>query len=212
MIVAIDGPAGAGKSTVARALAETLGLELLDTGAMYRAITWKALNAGVDISDGEACGGVAAETRLGFNDEGVIVDGVHRESEIRSSEVDRAVSTVAAHPAVRRAIVPKQREVAADGAVAEGRDTTTVVFPRADHRFFLSASAQERARRRMTQRGGGESYDTILADIERRDHVDSTREDSPLKRGEGVIVVETDGLSASEVVAWMLQAIRGDAR
>ena len=208
MIVAIDGPAGAGKSTVAKALAEALGLQLLDTGAMYRAITWKALDRGMDVEDGEACAVLAAETRLGFDATGIVVDGVVRESEIRSVEVDRAVSALAAHPAVRAAIVPVQREVAADGAVAEGRDTTTVVFPEAEHRFYLSASAEERARRRALQRGGRESYESILADIERRDHQDSTRADSPLKRGAGVQVLETDGLDAAEVVAALLDVVR----
>ena len=208
MIVAIDGPAGAGKSTVAKALAEVLGLPLLDTGAMYRAITWKALDRGVEVEDGVACGALAEGTRLGFCAEGIVVDGEVRESEIRIVDVDRAVSVVAAHPAVRAAIVPLQREAAAEGAVAEGRDTTTVVFPGAEHRFYLSASAEERARRRASQRGGGEAYESILAGIERRDHQDSTRAESPLKRGAGVQVVETDGLSAAEVVALLLGVVR----
>ena len=209
MIIAIDGPAGAGKSTVARSLADALGLVLLDTGAMYRAITWRILETGVDIHDAAACAVMAAETELGFDSVGIIVDGVSREAEIRSRAVDQAVSTVAAHPAVRAAIVPNQRVVAEAGAVAEGRDTTTVVFPGAEHRFFLSASAEERARRRATQRGGADSIEEILKDIQRRDHLDTTREDSPLKRGEGVLVVETDGLSAEEVVSKLLDVIRG---
>ena len=153
MIVAIDGPAGAGKSTVARALAEALGVALLDTGAMYRAVTWCALARGVDVQDEAACAALAADLEIGFDAVGVVVDGVQREAEIRSREVDQAVSVVAAHSLVRRAIVPTQRAVARDGAVAEGRDTTTVVFPGADYRFFLSASAEERARRRASQRG-----------------------------------------------------------
>jgi len=208
MIVAIDGPAGAGKSTVARSLAEALGLVLLDTGAMYRAITWLALDGGVDIHDAAACAALAAEVELSFDAAGVLVDGVSREAEIRSRQVDQAVSVVAAHPAVRAAIVPSQRAVAAAGAVAEGRDTTTVVFPGADHRFFLSATVEERARRRASQRGAGESLEEILADIQRRDHLDSTREDSPLKRGEGVLVVDTDGQSAEQVVAKLLDLIQ----
>lgn len=210
MIVAIDGPAGAGKSTVAKALAQALGLQLLDTGAMYRAITWRVLECGVEAENGEACAALASGTRLGFGPGGIEVDGVSRESEIRSIEVDRAVSTVAAHPAVRAAVVPLQRDVAAGGAVAEGRDTTTVVFPEAEHRFYLSASAEERARRRAEQRGGSEPFDSILADITHRDHLDSTREDSPLKRGAGVQVVETDGMDAAQVVALLLDAIRGE--
>jgi len=209
VIVAIDGPAGAGKSTVARSLAEALGLVLLDTGAMYRAITWLVLDSGLDIHDAAACAAVAAGAELSFDRRGVVVNGVSRESEIRSRVVDQAVSIVAAHPAVRAAIVPNQRAVAQGGAVAEGRDTTTVVFPGAEHRFFLSASAEERARRRAKQRGGTEAIEEILADIERRDHLDSTREDSPLKRGEGVLVVDTYGLSVDEVVSKLMGLIHG---
>jgi cytidylate kinase len=208
VIVAIDGPAGAGKSTVARALAKALGLVLLDTGAMYRAVTWCVLEAGVDTEDASACAALASTVELSFDSVGIVVDGVSREAEIRSREVDQAVSSVAAHPAVRAAIVPNQRAVARSGAVAEGRDTTTVVFPGAEHRFFLSASAEERARRRASQRGDGESIEEILADILRRDHLDSTREDSPLRRGEGVLIIDTDGFSADEVVAKLLDLIQ----
>jgi cytidylate kinase len=220
MIVAIDGPAGAGKSTVAKALAEFLGLPFLDTGAMYRAITWKALEKGFDLADATACASLAASTHLAFSTEGLCVDGVLRDAEIRSADVDKTVSIVAAHSGVRAAIVPLQREMAAEagGAVAEGRDVTTVVFPEADHRFFLSASAEERARRRTIQRclgeggagegGAGEGYELILAAIKRRDHLDSTRVDSPLMRGEGVSVVDTGTLDASEVVKLMLSIIK----
>jgi len=220
MIVAIDGPAGAGKSTVAKALAGVLGVPFLDTGAMYRAITWKVLEDGFELADAEACASLARRTHLAFSAEGLCVDGVLRGAEIRSADVDKAVSIVAAHSGVRAAIVPLQREMAAEagGAVAEGRDVTTVVFPEADHRFFLSASAEERARRRTIQRclgeggagegGAGEGYELILAAIKRRDHLDSTRVDSPLMRGEGVSVVDTGTLEASEVVKLMLSIIK----
>jgi len=210
LIVAIDGPAGAGKSTVARALASSLGLPFLDTGAMYRGITWKVLSEGLAITDGEACAALAMSTELSFGPEGLCVEGVLREDEIRSAEVDLAVSVVSAHSGVRGAIVPLQRAMAAEagGAVAEGRDVTTVVFPGADHRFFLSASAEERARRRTLQRGSEEGFEEILAAIKRRDHLDSTRADSPLLRGEGVSVVETGSLEANEVVELMLSIVR----
>ncbi|MDE0892094.1 MAG: (d)CMP kinase [Planctomycetota bacterium] len=221
MIVAIDGPAGAGKSTVAKALAGVLGVPFLDTGAMYRAITWKVLEDGFELADAEACASLARRTHLAFSAEGLCVDGVLRGAEIRSADVDKAVSIVAAHSGVRAAIVPLQREMAAEagGAVAEGRDVTTVVFPEADHRFFLSASAEERARRRTMQRragegsagedgAAGEGYELILAAIKRRDHLDSTRADSPLMRGEGVSVVDTGTLEASEVVKLMLSIIK----
>lgn len=209
MIVAIDGPAGAGKSTVAKALAGVLGVPFLDTGAMYRAVTWKVLSEGGVIEDEAVCASCAASTHLAFSPEGLCVDGVLRESEIRSVAVDRAVSVVSAHPGVRAAIVPLQRGMAADagGAVAEGRDITTVVFPEADQRFFLAASPEERARRRTLQRGADEVFEEVLADIKRRDHLDSTRADSPLMRGEGVSVIETGGLEAREVVELMLSII-----
>ena len=209
MIVAIDGPAGAGKSTVAKALASALGLPFLDTGAMYRGITWRVLDEGLAIDDEEACAALAMSTELSFSPEGLCVDGVLREDEVRSVEVDMAVSAVSAYSGVRKAIVPLQRAMAASagGAVAEGRDITTVVFPGADHRFFLSASAEERARRRTLQRGAEEDFEEVLAAIKRRDHLDSTRADSPLVRGEGVSVVETGSLGASEVVDLMLSII-----
>ena len=147
MIIAIDGPAGSGKNTVARALAARLGLAFLDTGAMYRAVTLTVLGRGVDPGDGEACGRVAQDLDLTFDSEGrILIEGQPGEPSIRGSQVDQEVSKVAAHPAVRRAVVPKQRRIAAqaipgdgksagEGIVAEGRDTTTVVFPDADHKF-----------------------------------------------------------------------------
>jgi cytidylate kinase len=176
---------------------------------MYRAVTWRVLVEGEPIEDEATCGSLAMMTHLAFAPEGICVDGVLRELEIRSAEVDRAVSVVAAHPAVRAAIVPLQRGMAADagGAVAEGRDVTTVVFPEADHRFFLSASPEVRARRRSLQRGPEEVFEDVLAEIKRRDHLDSTRADSPLMRGEGVSVIETGGLGAREVVELMLSII-----
>lgn len=209
MIVAIDGPAGAGKSTVAKILAGVLGVPFLDTGAMYRAITWRVLDDGGAIEDEAVCASLAGTTRLTFAPEGICVDGVLRELEIRSAEVDRAVSVVAAHPGVRSAIVPLQRGMAAaaGGAVAEGRDITTVVFPEADHRFFLAASPEERAHRRALQRGSDEAFEEVLADIKRRDHLDSTRADSPLMRGQGVSVIETGDLEAQDVVNLMLSII-----
>ncbi|MED6334149.1 MAG: (d)CMP kinase, partial [Planctomycetota bacterium] len=156
MIVAIDGPAGAGKSTVARSLARALDLPFLDTGAMYRAVTVAVLREEVDPTDGEACGALAKALRVDIASDGeVLLDGVRSGDAVRSAAVDAAVSLVSAHPQVRREIVPVQRAVAArgSGVVAEGRDTTTTVFPHADHQFYLAASASERARRRAAQLG-----------------------------------------------------------
>lgn len=212
MIVAIDGPAAAGKSTVARNLARKLGLRFLDTGAMYRAIAWKVLLEGIDPRDAVGCERVANETQLSFDDLGrVLVDGVEGEPHIRSVDVTLAASPVATHFGVRNAMVPQQRRVAKNapkGVVAEGRDTTTVVFPDADYKVYLSASAKERARRRAEQEGNPERASEIEAEIERRDRTDSERDHSPLRVADDAIVIETDEHSADEVVRAIYDQIR----
>ncbi|MDP6538864.1 MAG: (d)CMP kinase [Planctomycetota bacterium] len=207
MIIAIDGPAGAGKSTVARALARALDLSFLDTGAMYRAVTLAVLRAGAAVEDGEACGVIARATRVDIAPDGeVLLDGVPSGEAVRSPRVDEAVSPVSAHPEVRREVVPVQRAVAARGrgVVAEGRDTTTTVFPDADHKFYLAATPAERARRRAAQIGQPERAVEIEGELARRDRLDSTRATSPLTLAPDAEVVETDGLSVDEVVAALL--------
>lgn len=214
MIIAIDGPAGSGKSTVARRLAAALGLTFLDTGAMYRAVTLAALERGVEPMDEAGCGELARLLRLEFDADGRIrIDGKPGEPAIRSDEVTRWVSAVSAHPRVRGAIVPQQRAQADRGLgiVAEGRDIGTVVFPRADFKFFLTASAEERARRRSLEKHEPERFHEFLADIQRRDHHDSTRHDSPLKQANDARLVDTDDLGVDGVVAQLLEVIRGRA-
>jgi cytidylate kinase len=214
MIIAIDGPAGSGKSTVARRLAAALGLTFLDTGAMYRAVTLAALERDVEPMDERGCAELARTLRLSFDAQGrILIDGQPGEPAIRSDEVTRWVSAVSAHTEVRRAIVPEQRSIAArsGGVVAEGRDTGTVVFPRADFKFFLTASAEERARRRSLEKREPERFAEHLADIQRRDHHDSTRHDSPLRKAEDALQVDTTGLDADGVVAKLLETIRGRA-
>ncbi len=207
MIIAMDGPAGAGKSTVARRVAEELGLAFLDTGAMYRAVTLQVLEQGVHPSDGPGCARIAEELELGFDEGGhILIEGKPGEPDIRSRTVTLNVSAVSAHPGVREAIVTQQRRIASAlaGVVAEGRDTTTVVFPDADHKFFLDATCEERARRRALQESAPERYEVILADIIRRDRLDTTRAHSPLTRAPDAQLIDADGKGVEDVVREIL--------
>lgn len=216
MIVAIDGPAGSGKSTVARAMAEREGLTYLDTGAMYRACTWAALERGIDVNDSEAVGELAQNISvvLANTDEGpvVSVDGKDCTKAIRTPEVDAHVSVVAAVPAVREAMVELQRKAAEAGdVVAEGRDIGTVVFPNAEVKVFLSADPAARALRRAVQREGGDlakdasatANESLAKEIEaeliERDRKDSTREVAPLKPAEDAVKIDSTSLSVDEV-------------
>ena len=210
MIIAIDGPAGAGKSTVARRLARELGLLFLDTGALYRAVTWSALERGIALDDALAMGALTRSLALSFDQAGrVLVDGVAGEPHIRSPEVTANVSQVAAHPAVRAALLPLQRRFAhPHGLVAEGRDMGTVVFPHAELKVFLVASVEERARRRALEVGEPEAQGRIQSEIERRDHLDAMREDAPLCKAEDAVELDTDGLSQDEVVERLLHLAR----
>lgn len=213
MIIAIDGPAGAGKSTIARKVGQELGLFFLDTGAMYRCVALEVLRRRVDPEDLQAVAAVAASLELHFDSSGEItIDGECVAEEIRSDAVEGIVSVVAANSLVRRAIVPKQKLIAQErgGVVAEGRDMTTVVFADAEHRFYLDASAAERARRRAAQRGTPELAPQIQASLEVRDSIDSGRADSPLHLAEGVCHINTDPLSAEEVISVILGSVRAE--
>ena len=193
MVIAIDGPAGAGKSSVARAAAERLGFTYLDTGAMYRAVACRAGGDGTDAAE------VARTARLELG-ERVRLDGEDVTERIREPWVSEAASRVAADPAVREALVAQQRRILADGDwVAEGRDVGTVVAPDAEVKVFLTASPEERARRRADQLGA--DYTTVLQDQTLRDQRDMERADSPLKPADDAIEVDTTGLSIDEVVA-----------
>jgi CMP/dCMP kinase len=204
-VIAIDGPAGSGKSTVAKAVASQLGLDYLDTGAMYRAVAFAAIRRGIDPEDAQRVADLARQIDLEVGD-AVKVDGADATIEIRSPEVTRAVSVVAANPAVRAELVARQREWAAEhgGGVVEGRDIGTVVFPDADVKVYLTADDTERASRRSKEMLDLH-YDQVAADIARRDHTDSTRAASPLSVAPDAVVLDTTGLGVDAVVATVLE-------
>lgn len=200
-VIAIDGPAGSGKSTVARALAAHLGLRYLDTGAMYRAVAFAVLRSGGDPEDAAATAATARRVDLDIGLDAVIVDGVDATVEIRGPEVSRAVSVVAANPEVRKELVSRQREWANrhGGGVLEGRDIGTVVFPNAELKVYLTADPEERARRRAKEVTDLD-YETVAADIARRDAADTSRATDPLVEAADATVVDTTGLDIGQVV------------
>ncbi len=202
MLVAIDGPAGAGKSTVARAVARGLGFTYLDSGAMYRCVGLLSLAAPAEEPSTLAR---AARVELG---ERVLLDGRDVSEEIRTPEVSEAASRIAADPEVREALVAKQRELIATGDwVAEGRDIGTVVAPEAELKVFLTAEPRERARRRASELGGAHP-ETVLAEQTLRDERDSTREHSPLRPAPGAVTLDTTGLGVDDVVERIVSLAR----
>ena len=212
MIIAIDGPSGAGKSTVSKEVASQLGFSCLDTGAMFRAIAWKALECGIDLSDAQAVGKIAREYQIDFQCmEGevlpsvVTIGGTDVSREIRTSRIDRSVSAVSAHVPVRSAMLEQQRRIGnAGNYVVEGRDIGTVVFPDAELTIFLTASAHERAIRRLAQnreRGVGSlDFDEVLADIERRDELDSSRDTAPLRAADDAVQLDSTSQTIAQIV------------
>jgi cytidylate kinase len=199
-VIAIDGPAGAGKSTVGHALAERLGLEYLDTGAMYRAMTFAVQQRGVPEGDLGAVAEVAPLVDIQITDGHVCVDGIDATAAIRGREVTEAVSQVAANQAVRQVLVERQRRWVAErgGGVVEGRDIGSVVFPDAALKLYVTASARVRAERRVRQVGG--DVDEVEASILQRDRFDSSREHSPLTEASDAILVDTTGMTVEQVV------------
>ena len=207
-VIAIDGPAGSGKSTVARRLAERLGLDYLDTGAMYRAVTFAALRRGIDPADTGPVAELARVVDLDVTTDHVRVDGVDATIEIRGPEVSRAVSLVAANPEVRAELVRRQREWAYErsGGVMEGRDIGTVVFPDAMLKVYLNARPEVRAERRAAEVSGLD-YETVAADMARRDAFDQGREAGPLRPAEDAIEFDTSDMSIDEIVAELARRI-----
>lgn len=215
--MAVDGPAGTGKSSVSRQLATALGARYLDTGAMYRIVTLAVLRAGVDPADAAAVGAVAAQVRLSVGYEPDIdrcyLGAEDVSVEIRGDEVTGAVSAVSSVPAVRERMVGLQRALAQGrgSVVVEGRDIGTVVLPAADVKLFLTASAETRARRRNDQNvaaGLADDYKGVLADVRRRDHLDSTRAVSPLRAADDAVIVDTSEMTEAEVVAHLLKLVK----
>lgn len=199
-VIAIDGPAGAGKSTVARRVAEQIAVPYLDTGAMYRCVALQCLRQGIDANDVEEVAKIANEIRISLHEATVGLNGEDVSEEIRTSEVASIVSLIAVHSPVRDAMRSQQRQWIQQmgGGVIEGRDIGTVVFPNADIKIFLTASPHERAKRRVAQSGG--DLEDVAAGIAERDRIDSTREDSPLVPAEDSVLVDSTGKSIDDVV------------
>ena len=216
LIITIDGPAGAGKSTLAKLLAQKLGYLYLDTGAMYRAVALAAKEKGIDFQDhealGELCRKISLELRPSPEGLKIILEGRDVSQAIRTPEIDHLSSLVAQVPQVRECLRARQRALASEGnVVAEGRDMGTQVFPEAPLKFFLTASAEERARRRHQDhlaKGLQVEFEEILEDILKRDQRDQKRKVAPLKIPEGAIVIDTSGLSVEEVLEKMLSYVK----
>jgi cytidylate kinase len=207
LVIAIDGPAGAGKSTVGRALAERLSIGYLDTGAMYRAMTFAALQRGVVEGDLDDVAEMAPTVELSIEDDTVTVDGVDATTSIRGREVTEAVSQVSANPAVRDVLVERQRAwvIEHGGGVVEGRDIGSVVFPDAQLKLYITASPRVRAERRVREIGG--DVDEVEASIIKRDRVDSSRDHSPLTEADDAVIVDTTGMTIDEVVVHILELL-----
>src|SRR6187399_1861233 len=216
MVIAIDGPSGVGKGTVSRAIAKALGYRHVDTGAMYRAIAWLALERALDLDDEAAVSALAEAARVDIGDGRVTVDGVDVTQAIRTPDIDRAVTSVARLPGVRRILVARQRAFAESGGVVmEGRDIGTVVFPDADVKIYLDASPEERARRRASDPAHTSSKGAQLSEVAtalaERDRNDSTRAESPLAIAPDATVVDTTGVPIDVVIEDVLAMIRSKA-
>jgi cytidylate kinase len=213
LVIAIDGPSGAGKSTVARLLAQRLGYTYIDTGAMYRAIGWKAKRDGIDPADDQGLSGLCARTevtiRADNNDPRIVVDAIDVTAEIRTPEMGMMASAVSKSPAVRARLLGLQRELGSRGGVVmDGRDIGTVVFPKADLKFFLDASPEERGQRRyreLKQKGMDVDLDRITREIRERDRQDSERELAPLRAAADAHLIDSSTMSIAEVLAFMME-------
>ncbi|HHU70291.1 MAG TPA: (d)CMP kinase [Thermoanaerobacterales bacterium] len=215
MNIAIDGPAGAGKSTVAKILAKKLNYNYIDTGAMYRALTLKAIQEGVDFNNTNSLVSLLETTKIEIIHETVFLDGKDVTSEIRTPEVDQKVSITAAVPEIRKEMVNLQRRMAKNtNVIMDGRDIGTVVLPDANFKFFVTASEEERAKRRfkeLTDKNYEVDYEYILKEISKRDKLDTKRKVSPLKQADDAIIINTNNKTIEEVVQEILSYIKGEA-
>jgi len=204
MIVAVDGPSAAGKSTIAKLLAKELGIEYIDTGAMYRAVALKVLRGGVDTNDEAALAALLAETGIDLEGPKVLLDGEDVSGLIRTEEVSMHASRISAIPAVRQKLVALQREMGSrKSVVMDGRDIGSNVFPKAEHKFFITASPEVRAERRLKElkeRGEDASFEEVLKDVEKRDRDDTNRALNPLVQTDDAILVVTDDLNIEEAL------------
>lgn len=208
LVIAIDGPAGAGKSTVAKALAKELGLKYLDTGAMYRAVALAASRAGLSAQDGDQAAEVAGRIQISFGEGDpppILLDGEDVSGQIRTPEIAELASALSTHSGVRKELVKRQQALVAEGGFTlEGRDVTTVVAPNAQVKVYLTASLEERAKRRhveMQEKGmSTPEYDDLRKQMQTRDHRDITRDDSPLSVAPGATIIESGGMTIDEVV------------
>ena len=216
LTITLDGPAGAGKSTVAKGLAKKLGISYLDTGAMYRALTLKGLRAGIDLADEDSLAALAAKTCIDFKEMpdgalNVTLDGVDVSKEIRSIKVTNNTFYAAAAPKVRKILVARQRQIGAKRSlVGDGRDLGTVVFPKADHKFYIDADVEERVQRRLKElKAAGKAVDAakLRADMKERDRKDLSRSVGPLKKAKDAIIIDSTGLTVDGTVNKIMRHI-----
>jgi len=210
--IAVDGPGGAGKSTIAKAVAKELGIDYIDTGAMYRAIGYKMKENGIAADDEKAVAEMLADTDIDFDSGNTVLDGRVVNKEIRTAQISEMASMCAALPAVREKLVALQRGMAASKSVImDGRDIGTNVLRDAEYKFFMTASPEERAKRRfeeMLEKGQKADYADVLADINARDHADMTRELNPLRKADDALELDTTGMSIEEVIAAIIKEIK----